>query len=82
MHHAGLSWSTRDTLSPFQIISLWFCHMSNFSNIDQVYTKMHQHLQHQINFIKFSTRYGFIVHLFALVDINIFLDDNKMTLKV
>jgi len=43
---------------------------SNFSFFDQIYTKMHQY--HQISFIKFFMKSVLIVHLFELVDVNIF----------
>jgi len=43
--------------------------MSNLSNFDQVYRKMHQYLQHQISFIK-STKKYLILQLFGSVEVN------------
>ena len=38
----------------------------------EVYKKIHQHLQQQISFIMFPMKYVLTVHLFELVDVNIF----------
>jgi hypothetical protein len=44
---------------------------------------MHHHLEHQCNFIKFSMKYGLIVHLFEHVDVrNIFLKNLIKTREV
>jgi len=34
--------------------------------------KMHQHLQHQLSFIKSTMKYVLIMHLFGILDVNIF----------
>jgi hypothetical protein len=37
---------------------------------------MDQHLQHQISFIKSTMKYILLVHLFGIVDVNIYFSTN------
>jgi hypothetical protein len=45
-------------------------------------TKMEQHLEHQISFIKILVIYVLIAHLFEPIDINIFLSENFFKTRV
>jgi hypothetical protein len=46
--------------------------LSKFSNFDQVYKKIHQHLQYSIGFVESFMKHILIVNLFGIIDVNIF----------